>query len=1273
MLRCLLRAALAALALPLALAVPVAPLAAQVGATTDIVTGKVTTADGRPVANAQVAVQSVETQVTRNRTTNDRGQYTVVFPDGGGQYRVTVRAIGFQPVTIAVTRNADEDRLEGDVVLRPAQTTQQLAGVTIRATPPRQQGVERPAPGTSERVLSGDQLNRLPVDGSDPAALAALSSGVVTTGADTSGSNAAGFSVAGQRPDLNQVTLDGLTFGGGVPQEAVRTTRVVTNTYDVARGQFTGGQVATTTRAGTNVVQGSLGYDLREPNLQFADDESAAYGQRYTQHQLSGGLGGPLVRDKLFLFGSFQLRHRAEGLQSLLDADREILGRLGTSYDSVRRFLGVLGASGVPAAATGAPDERLADNLTTIARLDWNVTERQTLTLRGDWRFGEQGGTRISPLGVPHAGGDLASLGGGAMLTLTSQWDNGMINELRAYGSLDQRDTDPYIQLPGGRVRVRSVLPDGVTSTTSLEFGGNAGLPQSVDNSQLELTDELSWISPGGAHRLKIGGLLNATAFDQSTASNQYGTFVFDSIAALERGIASSFTRTLSPTNRDGASVNQALYLGDTWRATRALQLVIGGRLEGTQYTGAPRYNAAVDTAFGLRTDRFPSEVHVSPRVGFTWTLGMPAQGQGGAGGGGTPGAPGGRGRAPGGGGGGGAAGARPGGGPQGPFGAAPALILRGGIGEFRGRVPSGLFTSAVSATGLPGTETQLVCVGDAVPAIDWAGWLDDPSTIPATCADGTGGGSTFGSRAPNVAAFAEDFAAPRSWRGSLGAQRRLVGRYFLNVEAAHARGVGLYGVTDRNLVDAPSFTLADEGGRPVYVPGTAIVDSTGQINSLASRRDRRFAGVYEVASGLRSSTTQVTVGINGFTGRGLLVSTSYTWSRSRDESSFSCCSAQQAFGSPTTAGDPNVREWSTSDYERRHVVVTTATMPVHPSLEVTGVVRLTSGQPYTPRVAGDLNGDGVRNDRAFVYDPGAAPDTALANGMQRLLRSAPGDVRDCLESQLGRIAGRNSCRGAWFPTVDLRMNYRPDRLGLKRNLMLSFLFVNPLAGLDQLLHDDDHLRGWGQPTRVDQNLLYVRGFDRDANRFRYEVNERFGAQRGARNAYRQPFQLAFQARYTVGPDRQRQMLQAAQAAARGQGTGLGAGNAGALARMAPNPFGQILGLPDSLGLALTPDQVARLAALRDTLAAKNQQLAERVEAQIQRAGNNADPAAMLALVREPLEEARANFERAIETARTVLTPEQWAKVPASVKTPQLMGPRGQQQRENRQERRRDP
>src|SRR5262249_17471799 len=154
---------------------------------------------------------------------------------------------------------------------------------------------------------------------------------------------------AGQRADQNQITLDGLSLGSGsVPSEAVRNTRVITNTYDVPRGQFTGGQASSTTRSGTHAPQGSFRYLINEPALQCPDSASAQFGAKYTPNRISFGLGGPLRKDAGFWFGSLQRTGRQTGLQSIVSANEAILQRNNASPDSVSRFIGLVQQKGIP-------------------------------------------------------------------------------------------------------------------------------------------------------------------------------------------------------------------------------------------------------------------------------------------------------------------------------------------------------------------------------------------------------------------------------------------------------------------------------------------------------------------------------------------------------------------------------------------------------------------------------------------------------------------------------------------------------------------------------------------------------------------------------------------------------------------------------------------------------------------------------------------------------------------------------------------------------------
>ena len=277
---------------------------------------------------------------------------------------------------------------------------------------------------------------------------------------------------------------------------------------------------------------------------------------------------------------------------------------------------------------------------------------------------------------------------------------------------------------------------------------------------------------------------------------------------------------------------------------------------------------------------------------------------------------------------------------------------------------------------------------------------------------------------------------------------------------------------------------------------------------------------------------------------RGAIFNVGYTLARSKDQAAapvralwwrrrFRRSWGRDDGGTPTFANGPPATSSASTRLSPRDVAF-------GQGLEVTAFGRMSSGAPFTPLVSADINGDGARNDRAFLFnpsDPNTSIDPPVAAGMQRLLASAPGAVRDCLTRQLGSVATRNSCTGVWQPSLDFQLNWRPNVWGLNRRLAISVVTVNTLGGLDELLHGSNNLRGWGQFRGQDNTLLYVRGFDAAAQTYRYEVNERFGAARNGANGIRVPFQLGINARYTLGPDRMRDMIQGM----RGGGGGGGA------------------------------------------------------------------------------------------------------------------------------------
>ncbi len=1237
---------------------------AQIGATTDIITGTVKAENAQPIKDATVEVTSLETNVTRRARTNAQGRYTILFPDGGGEYRVVIRAIGLAPATSEIRRVADEDRLVADATL--TQNVTRLSTVAVEARQAPRGGQDLPTPGSIERAFTPDQVARLPLDASDLLNLALLSPQVVSIGgSDTS---AAGFSVGGLRPDANAVTLDGLSFGSTeVPSEAMRSTRVITSTYDVTRGQFSGGLIASTTRSGTNALQGNFSYSLRDDELVLTADEESPLAQGYTQNQFSGGFGRSIIKDRFFGFLSAQLRRREDILPSLFNADGGTLARFGVSPDSVNRFFAISAANGMPAGAF-FNENRTQDNVSGLGRFDWLLENGHSLSVRADWRWNDQDPSRVGTLSLPMTGGTNKGWGGGLMTTYTSIFGGMFLNEFKGYVSINKNQARSFIELPAGRVQVASDLDEATTRAVStLTFGGNTGLPQDGRSRTFEMTDEVSWLTP--AHRFKLGGLFNLAGFEQDVTSNRFGTYTFASLADYDAGKATSFTRTLQPNVREGSQMNAAVYLGDVWRARRGLQITYGARLEGGRFGKEPAYNPAVETAFDRRTDFIPSEVHVSPRMGFTWTVGAPGgpggEGRGGRGGGGGGGGGfGGRG-----GGGGGLAGAFGGRG-----GGANPTIIRGGIGEFRSTVSSNLFSQAASATGLANSETQLVCTGDAVPQPEWEEFLFNPTAIPTTCVDG--GNSFVPAARPSVTVFDRNFQAPRSWRASLGAQRRIFERYNLNIDASYTRGVAQTGYTDLNLNATPQFTLANEGNRPVFVPASTIVPASGVTNVLASRVDPAFAQVFSVGSDLRSTAKQLTMSLQGLTTRGAIFNVGYTLGWAEDQSSGGSFGGLGGgfgrgggagggggnFGAATTAGNPNIREWAVSSFDRRHSITGSLTWPINLGLEVTATGRVASGAPFTPLVGSDINGDGSRNDRAFIFDPSSqTTDPAVAAAMTKLIDNSPSAVRECLTSQLGSAAGRNSCRGVWQPSLELQMNWRPQIFGLNRRLMVSLNTQNLLGGIDELFHGKDNLHGWGAIRSQDNTLLYARGFDPIANKYLYEVNERFGASRQGANGISIPFQVGVNARLMLGPDRARDAIDAVRGAAFGGrgGRGGGAGGPGiagfatALANF--NPVLQILNLRDSL--KLSTDQVAKLQVVSDSLNAKNMEMAQAVLRDVESAGANPDMAALNARLRPVLEKVQANQQAALRQAQSILSEEQWRRLPPRIRNGRAGGP----------------
>lgn len=1051
---------------------------ARLSAQAEVIRGRVTTAaENLPIYGAVVTATSISGNVSRSARTNTSGGYTIVFPGGDGDYWITAAAIGYSQRRFELKRIADEAVLIADVRLNP------LTLDTINITADRRR---RPSRFNGERDVSGTDRpvnpNLVsPDQAGDLAAMAASQPGVSLipgTNGDPSG-----FSVLGLSTDQNLTTLNGMASGASdLPRDAGASVSVATSPYDVSQGGFSGGALNVRTFPGSNYVEQTVSAIGNLPQLEWTDQAGRSLGQRYSNLSLGGRVAGPLSYDRAFYNLSWQLGRRGSDLSTLLNTDPLGLQTLGVAPDSVARLLGILQGFGMPVTTPDFPSSRFADQGSLLGSIDFMPPTSSTgqalnLTVNGGWNRVAPGSPLTTQL--PTASARFTNWSGSARLRHSAYLGGLILSETGFAVSASHRALTPYLDQAGGSVLVHSDFPDGTSSVLPIQFGGASARNTSRAGSE-QLTNQLSWFSGNNRHRLKLTSELRHDDWSLEQAGSLRGTFVFNQLADLAAGTPAQYSRQLAPVTARGGQLVASLALGDAWRPHPDVQLVYGVRLDANRYLDRPAFNPAVRGALGVSNDGVPNGISLSPRLGVSWTYGTAGQ--------------------------------------IGAFSGAariPRAVVRAGIGVFQNTPAAQLIAPAMTNTGLASGVQQLVCVGPAAPTPDWPGYAADPATIPTSCANGAP--PSFGNAQPNVSLFAPDYAAQRSVRSTLQWTGPVIdNRFMATVTGTWSRNVNQPGPLDLNFDPTVRFTLPDESGRPVFVSPAGIAVTTGTVSSNDSRVASQFNHVTESVSAFRSLTRQLQLQLAP-----LSVSSRVSWGVAYTLSAV----RDRASGFTSTDGNPLAVSSARAAGDWRHQIQVNVGANVFDLLRVSYLQRFTSGTPYTPVVSGDINGDGYANDRAFIADPAGAADTALAAGMARLLAGAAPRVRDCLTSQVGRIAGRNSCQGPWSTTGFLTIAFNPLRVRLPQRATLSLQVANPLGALDLALHGERHLRGWGQAPTPDARLLFVRGFDSTARRFRYDVNQRFGATAQSVSAARNPVALTLSLRFDLGPARERQAL----------------------------------------------------------------------------------------------------------------------------------------------------
>jgi hypothetical protein len=1079
--------ALLALCAGVALLVPARRGIAQ-GATPsrpDSVRGRVTTDSGAVIAGADVIITIAPSTKTVRQATDSTGHYAMAIADGTGEYILYIGAAGRKPFRLRLTRIGRDSTFVVDAKLASAITT--VAAVKVVAQKPHPSASLSGAvgPGTSGNDKSVDGVNgALPPDlANNTDAMASLIPGLAV--------GAGGVSAFGMSSDANSHTLNGLNYGGGdLPRDVRTTTRFVTSTWDPTIGEFSGVATQQQLASGDNISRRTAHLTFDSPALQFSDPIASQLGAEYSNIQLSEGGTGAYALDKLYYNYGIQASRRTASIASLADLDAAALSLSGVSRDSAARLIQTLGALHIPVNIAGVSPRLVTNSVSFTERIDHQLptVPRGSVPLPA-WAlstvvsYANSDPSSLSPISPTTTGGTTSSASGFLQGQYTRYFgkDGAYLNEASSALQYSESRGTPYLSLPGGNVLIASALPDGTTGLGALNFGGNGVLARDLKQYSWELKNQTDFLGGGSINLpLKVYLQSRVDGFSQSPSANRLGSFSFPSLDALANNEPSTFSRTLNAPASSGNEWVGAAAFGGTWTHDK-LTLTGGLRAEGNAYLTAPAENPAIETLFGARTDHEPNTFAVLPRLGFTYRI------------------PGQQGMA--------AYMSQISTSYRGPS------VIRGGIGEFRGATRPMLLSNAMTSTGLPGGMERLLCTGSATPTPDWQAYAADSAAIPSSCVNS----STLADTAPSVTLLDKHWSPTDSWRATLGYSKTLLATY-LSIDANYSLNLHQPGTYDLNFAGAPQFAIADEGGRPVYVSPSNIDPASGAVSSVQSRASPAYGRVVDQRSDLRGDARQLTVyAVPSLPFSFGFVALGYTYADAR---------AQSRGFDQSTAGDPRLVDWSPGVFTPHHTFQLQIGRQIGKLGGLTTSLRVQSGLPFTPLVAGDINGDGLSNDRAFVFNPATATDAGVASGISSLVASGPQAARACLAKQVGQIAGLNSCTGPWTATMNAAFYLSDAVPGTSKRAHVGVTFQNVLGGLDELIHGDNHLQGWGMSPFPDQTLLRVRGFDPGTNSFLYSVNPRFGSTSLATTSQRVPFRITLDVSIDVGHSYAEQQLE---------------------------------------------------------------------------------------------------------------------------------------------------